>query len=86
MKKGPALEMKSSKPVMEFFGIIFVTSMMFVGLLYRWTFSINMAMIVGLQKHIFDLKAFSGLIITGAVLAFFPLLPIVEPQPRIYIV
>ncbi|XP_008204852.1 GPI ethanolamine phosphate transferase 1 isoform X1 [Nasonia vitripennis] len=86
IKKGPTLEIDSNKPFIEALGIVFLTFMMFVGLIYRWTFSISMLVAVGLQKLIFDRNAPSWLLITGAALVVFPLLPVVGPQPRVYIV
>lgn len=86
IKKGPTLEINSNKPLIETLGIICLTSMMYVGLMYRWTLSISMLVAVGLQKLIFERNAPSFLLITGTALVVFPLLPVVGPQPRVYIV
>ena len=87
IRKGPALDTSDSKaPLVEFLGIIILTIMMFVGLMYRWTFSITMLLATELQKIIFHRNASSRLIRTGYILSIFPILPVVGPEPRIYLV
>ncbi|KAJ8672992.1 hypothetical protein QAD02_004253 [Eretmocerus hayati] len=86
IRKGPTLEINSNKPLVEFSGIVGLMFMMFVGLVYRGVLSISMLLIVGLQKLLFDRNASSLLLATGLALAIFPLLPVVGPQPRLYLV
>ncbi|XP_014214600.1 GPI ethanolamine phosphate transferase 1-like [Copidosoma floridanum] len=86
INKGPNFELNSNKPLIEFIGIISLILMMLLGLIYRWAFSISMLIAVGLQKVIFDRNASFALIFSGIFLALFPLLPVVGPQPRVYVV
>uniref|UniRef100_V9IA09 GPI ethanolamine phosphate transferase 1 n=2 Tax=Apis cerana TaxID=7461 RepID=V9IA09_APICE len=65
--------------------IIFLLVIMFIGLTYRSVLSIGMLSIILTQKIV--LKNTKNLFFwTALSLAVFPLLPVVEPYPRIYIV
>ncbi|KAI4483722.1 hypothetical protein M0804_007982 [Polistes exclamans] len=69
----------------EIGGTIFLLFIMFMGLTYRAALSAGMLFIVLMQKIILT-KTHNMLLWSGLALAIFPLLPIVEPYPRIYIV
>lgn len=65
--------------------IIFLLVIMFIGLTYRSVLSIGMLCIILTQKIV--LKNTQNLFFwTALSLAVFPLLPVVEPYPRIYII
>lgn len=86
INKNPILEINSNTPLVECIGILVLTCMMFIGLTYRWSFSISMLLTVGLQKLMFSKNVSFGLLLSGTILALFPLLPVVGPQPQVYIV
>ncbi|KAK2576053.1 hypothetical protein KPH14_007394 [Odynerus spinipes] len=73
------------KFVTEVGGTIFLLFTMFMGLTYRVALSAGMLFIILMQKVILG-EIHNVLLWSGLGLAVFPLLPIVEPHPRIYIV
>ncbi|XP_058790888.1 GPI ethanolamine phosphate transferase 1-like isoform X2 [Phymastichus coffea] len=74
------------KPWYEVIGTIIMIPTMLAGLSYRWAFSISVLLAVILEKKIFSKNAKTTFIFTGATLAVFPLLPVVGPEPKVYIV
>ncbi|XP_048261823.1 GPI ethanolamine phosphate transferase 1 isoform X3 [Bombus terrestris] len=66
-------------------GIIFLLTIMFIGLTYRFALSIGMLFITLVQKIVLK-NAQSLFFWTALSLAIFPLLPVVEPYPRVYII
>nr|XP_050863201.1 GPI ethanolamine phosphate transferase 1-like isoform X1 [Vespula vulgaris] len=82
----PKLKKQNIKTfLIEIGGTIFLLFIMFMGLTYRAALSAGMLFIVVMQKVIFN-KTHNMLLWSGLALAMYPLLPIVEPYPRIYIV
>ncbi|XP_046832872.1 GPI ethanolamine phosphate transferase 1 isoform X2 [Vespa crabro] len=73
------------KFLIEIGGTIFLLFIMFMGLTYRAALSAGMLFIIIMQKVILN-KTHNMLLCSGLILAMYPLLPIVEPYPRIYIV
>ncbi|KAG7200113.1 hypothetical protein KM043_000557 [Ampulex compressa] len=71
--------------LMESTGVIFLLAIMYAGLTYRYMLSIGMLCTTLLQSVLFQ-NASPSLFWTGLLLAIFPLLPAVEPYPRVYIV
>jgi hypothetical protein len=71
---------------MQFLGIIFLNFLLFIGLKYRWAFSISMLITLKLLKFMFNKNATLQLMLTGLAIAVFPILPVVGTQRRIYIV
>ncbi|XP_076656589.1 GPI ethanolamine phosphate transferase 1-like isoform X2 [Halictus rubicundus] len=68
----------------EITGIILLLATMFMGLTYRSVLSIGMICTAIIQKIL--MKDAPYLFWTALFLAAFPLLPVVEPHPRVYIV
>lgn len=65
--------------------IIFLFITMFVGLTHRFVLSVGMLCVTVVQK-ILQNNARNLFSWTALCLAVFPLLPVVEPYPRVYIV
>ncbi|XP_015440246.1 PREDICTED: GPI ethanolamine phosphate transferase 1 [Dufourea novaeangliae] len=79
------LKMKNSKRVwIDFTVIILLLATMFMGLIHRSALSIGMLSTAIIQRIVF--KNARNLFWTALSLAIFPLLPVVEPYPRVYIV
>ncbi|XP_012273342.1 GPI ethanolamine phosphate transferase 1 isoform X2 [Orussus abietinus] len=66
-------------------GIVFLMGMMFLGLTHRWVFGVGMLAVTAIQRILLKEKN-PVLVLTGIWLASFPVLPVVEPHPRIYVV
>ncbi|XP_033216192.1 GPI ethanolamine phosphate transferase 1 isoform X2 [Belonocnema kinseyi] len=82
----PLLEIqKCTSPQVGVIMIMVLIVIMFAGLIYRTIFSFAMCYAVLLQKVLIK-DSHPWLLWTGFVLAIFPSLPVVEPQPRIIIV
>ncbi|XP_076234121.1 GPI ethanolamine phosphate transferase 1 [Calliopsis andreniformis] len=79
------LKMHSNKYFwIEVAGTTFLLLTMFLGLMYRSVLSIGMLCTAFIQKLMF--KESRNFLWTALFLAIFPLLPVVEPYPRVYIV
>lgn len=86
IKFAPKLRKQNIKKfLIEIGGTIFLLFIMFMGLTYRAALSAGMLFIIVMQKVILN-KTHNMLLWSGLALAMYPLLPIVEPYPRIYIV
>ncbi|XP_015584903.1 GPI ethanolamine phosphate transferase 1 isoform X2 [Cephus cinctus] len=86
MKLVPKLDLRNEKyPWVGILVIIFLIVTMSTGLIYRWIFGIGMLFAAAMQRILLK-DSHPMLPWTAISLAVFPLLPVVEPQPRIYIV
>lgn len=74
----------SKRSWIEVAGIILLLATMFVGLTYRGTLSVGMLLVAFMKKMTY--KATRDFLWTALSLAIFPLLPAVEPYPRVYVV
>ncbi|XP_066598156.1 GPI ethanolamine phosphate transferase 1 [Prorops nasuta] len=72
------------KIIMQILEIIFLLIGMFMGLTKRWTLSV--ILLILLLQRLLMRNANSTFLLTTVALAVFPLLPVVEPYPRVYIV
>ena len=85
IKKKPLLQQDNEKPILELASIILIILIMYIGLSYRWIFCIGMLLNVGIQKSLLK-KIHLNFLASGVILSIFPLLPVVGPQPRLFIV
>lgn len=74
----------SKRSWIEVAGIILLLATMFMGLTYRATLSVGMLLVAIMKKMTY--KATRDFLWTALSLAIFPLLPVVEPYPRVYVV
>lgn len=82
----PLLEIQNAtSPRVGVIMIMILIIIMFAGLIYRMIFTFAMFYAALLQKVLVK-DSHPWLLWTGFVLAIFPSLPVVEPQPRIIIV
>ncbi|XP_043271659.1 GPI ethanolamine phosphate transferase 1 [Venturia canescens] len=70
---------------MPIIGTVLLIASMSVGLIFRWSFAIGMLITAAMQKILMR-EATPRLWLSAVILAVFPLLPVVGPNPRIYIV
>lgn len=79
------VERSTSDLFIDIGGTILLLVLLFIGLTYRFAFSINILLLI-LLRAIKSEDVSAAMVWTSLGLCVFPLLPVVEPSPRIYIV
>ncbi|XP_032672659.1 GPI ethanolamine phosphate transferase 1 [Odontomachus brunneus] len=83
----PVFAIKNERKLLiEIGGTLFLLVMLFIGLTYRFVLSIGMLSTILIRRMQSENAQSPMLLWTSLALCVFPLLPVVEPYPRVYIV